>query len=247
VAKADGDSPNSDELKPLGDEPMPEEPVAEEPVAEYADLLSDDLLAGLDATGGKEASAAPADEFSADMPLPDEGILDALDDNVLDSLGADVAAEESKDEAAKEAVQPPKEKKAFKLPWYLDLAVAGAVALVLLGLAALHLFGFSTALYLIAIGLIPYGVWKGGAANSIYTMILACALAAVVTAAYLLWLELERYHLDIKAREGRQRVAMSPCPQFGPASTTATAWPAAVRLTSSAALFEDRMGSPQIT
>ena len=246
MAKADGDSPSSDDLKPHADEPM-----ADEPVADYADLLSDNLLNELDATGSEGAAAAPFDEMPADLPLPEEGVLAALGDSVLGALdaeeGAEAAAEEPREEAKEQEVKPPEGKKPFQLPWYIELAAVVVVAAIVLGLAAWHLLGLSTALYLIAVALIAYGSWKGRATNSVYTVMLACALAAIVTAAYLLWLELERYNLDIKAREARQKVGMSQRLQFGPVSTTAAAWPAAVRLTSSDAGFEDGAGSPQIT
>lgn len=226
MAKADGDSPNSDESKAHADQPA----------ADFADLLSDDLLAGLDATHEESPDAAPAEEVPAELPLPDESVLDALDDSLLGAIDAEPAAEAPPEEAqaeTKEEVQPPGEKKPFKLPWYLELAAIVVIAAILLGVAALHLFGFSTAVYLIAIGLIPYGIWKGGNTNNVYTVLLGFTLAAVITAAFLLWLELERYHLDIKAREARQGAAVSQHFQFGPVGATAAAWPAAVRLTNS--------------
>jgi hypothetical protein len=246
VAKVDGDSPNSDELKPHGDEPLDEEPDAG-----YADLLSDDLLAGLDAANSDEAAAGPTDDMPAESPIVEEGLPEGLGDSVLEALGAEAgaqaAAEEPKEEAKEEEAKPHEEKKHFKLPRFADLGAAAVISLILVALAAFHLLYFSTALYVIALGLIPFGIWKGGEAQNIYTVILGCALAAILTAAYCMWIELGRYDLDIKARGAKQRVAMSPIRQFGPANTTATAWPAAVRLTSSAPGFDVRSGSPEIT
>lgn len=207
MAKADGDSPDSDKLKADADEPA----------ADYSDLLSDEVLAGLEAPHEESPEAAPADEVPSDLPLPDESVLEALDDSVLGAIetepGAEPAAEapleEAQAETKEEEVQPAKEKKPFKLPRYFEPAAIVVIAAILLGIAALHVFGISTAVYLIAIGLIPYAIWKGGNTNNVYTVLLGFTLAAVVTAAFLLWLELERYHLDIKAREARQRAAIS--------------------------------------
>jgi hypothetical protein len=250
VAKADGDSPSSDDLKAHADEPK-----AEEPAAEYADLLSDDLLAGLDATSQEEAAGGLADDVLGESPIVEEGLPEGLGDSVLEALDAAAATEtaaeepteEAKEEGEEEGVKPPAEKKPFKLPWYLELAAVAVIALILLGIAAMHFLYFSTALYVIALGLIPYGIWKTGETSNVYTVILGCALAAVLTAAYCLWIELERYDLDIKARTAKQRIGMVQGLQFGPANTTAAAWPTSVRLTSSATSFEDRIGSPEIT
>ncbi len=55
-------------------------------------------------------------------------------------------------------------------------------------------------------------LWLGHKTNTVYVVILGCVLAAVLTAVYCLWTEMERYNFDIKAQEAKQRVTMTaPC------------------------------------
>jgi hypothetical protein len=95
------------------------------------------------------------------------------------------------------------------LPTYLAWAGAIAAVVVLLALGWLEVLCISTALYVVSMGLVSYGIWQGRRSNSIYTVLLACALAAVLTALYCLWLEAGRYQFDVNARDARPRVGMS--------------------------------------
>ena len=80
---------------------------------------------------------------------------------------------------------------------------------------------FSTALYIIALGFIAYGVWKSSASSTVYMVILASALVAILTAMYFLWIEIRRYNFDIKAKDAKQRVVISQPIELGPARSTA--------------------------
>jgi hypothetical protein len=117
--------------------------------------------------------------------------------------------EEQPHEEPAEATAEPVEKIPRKLPAHFALGVAIAAVLVLLALALIHVLYFSTGLYLISIGLIVYATWRDRATNTVYAVILGCALAAVLTAMYCLWLELDRYQLDIKARQIKAPVSVS--------------------------------------
>lgn len=85
------------------------------------------------------------------------------------------------------------EKKLGELPVYLEWGGATAISVILLALALLHILYFATAFYVISVGFVGYAIWKGRATNTVYTVILGCALVAVLTAIYCLWLEVGRY------------------------------------------------------
>ena len=80
----------------------------------------------------------------------------------------------------------------------LDWVIAGGIALVLLLLALVGLFNFSTAFYVVAVGVLAYALWKMRELNDLYTVILGFALIAILTAVYCLWLEVGRYQFDTK-------------------------------------------------
>jgi hypothetical protein len=123
------------------------------------------------------------------------------------------AAEEQRDGAGLEEGEEERAvKEPFKLPPYMEYAAAAGVAVILVVLAVLGLFSVPTAIYLIALAAIPYGLWKGRQMLDVYVLLLACALAAVLTAVYFMCLEIGRYRYDIKAREAKQRVVMSEPP-----------------------------------
>jgi hypothetical protein len=194
MANSEGESPDFDELKTPGEE-APAEPVS-------ADDFQD--LEGLDALGSEMA------EETAAEPL-EEAILPE---------GEPIEAKEA---AEPEGEQPEAvgEKKPQKEPAGLSPTVVwgGAIGIcvLMLVLAFLHVMFFATAVYVACVGLIGYAIWSGRATNTVYTVILACALVAVVTAVYYLWLEMDRYHLDIKAKEAKQRSAISLAPCIRPA------------------------------
>jgi len=65
-----------------------------------------------------------------------------------------------------------------------------------------------TALYLIGLCAIPFVIWKARRTSTIFTVFLGCILTALLTANYCLWMELRRYHFDLKAQEAKQRVGL---------------------------------------
>ncbi len=140
-----------------------------------------------------EGEAAPADE--ADEQLQP---VEADDE-------AEVKAEETKEGGEEEA-----EEKAGRLPLVVELAGVIGVPVVLLALFWFKIIFFSTAIFLIGIGFIPYGIWKGRKSNTVFTVFLGCTLAALMTATYCLWMVMGRYHFDFKAQEAKQRVGMLP-------------------------------------
>ncbi|MCD4728555.1 MAG: hypothetical protein K8R46_12890, partial [Pirellulales bacterium] len=146
-----------------------------------------------------EGEAAPADEVDEQLQP-----VEAVDE-------AEVKAEETEEgeeEKAEESEKEEAEKEAGKLPLVVELAgVIGAPA-VLLALFWFEIIFFSTAIFLIGISFIPYGIWKGRKSNTVFTVFLGCTLAALMTAAYCLWVEMGRYRFDFKAHEAKQRVGM---------------------------------------
>ena len=111
--------------------------------------------------------------------------------------------------AEEEAPLGEMEKEPGKMPFYLACAGAAALPVILLVLASAQMIFPSTAIYLVCIGLIPFGLWMSRESNTIYTVFLGCALIAILTAVYCLWSELGRYEFDIHAKEAKQRVSMT--------------------------------------
>jgi hypothetical protein len=180
VANAPGDHPNFDDLK-----------------------LPEDESSTPDLTALESAGLADFGEMS----LPMEP--DALGGGAADELNGEVAAMAIDESAADElkVVAAPKGKKGPRqLPPYVEWCGVAGVAVVLLAIAFFGLLSFPTAIYLISLGLIPYGIWKNRKTTNVYVVILACALAAILTAIFCLWLELGRYKYHIKAKP---RVAVS--------------------------------------
>jgi hypothetical protein len=168
VAKVEDQTPGSDELTPLGEEPIAAEQAAEaEPVA----------------------LAAPAEEVEAAAKVPDG--------------------------------EPPRlrgEKQGpSKLPVYLPAACALALPLIALGIAASGAIFYSTAVCIIVVGYIPLALWAARRTNSVFVVLLGCALAALLVGVYCLWMELASCKFDIKAQEAKQKkVSMTwPVPDRG--------------------------------
>ena len=100
-----------------------------------------------------------------------------------------------------ESPNPDELKVTGKLPIYLEWGGAIGIPVIILALAWFEVLYFSTALYVISVGFIPYGIWKGRETNTVYTVILGCTLVAVLTAIYCLWLEVGRYNFEVKAKQ----------------------------------------------
>jgi hypothetical protein len=117
---------------------------------------------------------------------------------------------------------------------YIEWAVLAVVGVTLAALALFGLICFSTALYLVAMMAVAYVLWIERSTSTVYTVILGCALTAVLTSVYVLWIELGRYQFDIKARRAKAPLSLVIPVHSGPVNTTAAACPNDVRLTSSA-------------
>jgi hypothetical protein len=149
-----------------------------------------------------------------EMNLPDEDLTLPGEEPAQVELADEsptaspVMAEE---EAVVEKVEDAEEKKkdSDKLNFYLICAGAAAVPLLLIILAVVDMIFISTAIYAVCLGLIPFGLWMERKTNTISIVFLGCTLAAILTAAYCLWIELGRYNFDIRAREAKERTVMT--------------------------------------
>lgn len=206
MADVEGESPMFEELNLPGEESAASEPSAEPP-AEAAP------------TGGADSEAS----FSPDPEASEAAAEVAAEVEFAEEAAEQSEADQRDDEEGEEGEQPGEEAPPSKLPVYLEYAGLACIPLILLALGYTEIVFFSTVLYLIGLGLIPYGIWKGRETNTVFTVILGCALAAVFTAIFCLWMEFGRYRFDVKAQEVKQRVSMAQPVQFGPVSTTAAA------------------------
>lgn len=220
MANSEGESPDFgelgplDELKPLGDE--------FEPLGEEAGEAS---LAGLE---GEEF--VPPDFES--LATPETVSPDAAEPSGLEAMPAsEIAAEDVAGGIPAVTIEEPIEvttaaepEKVLTLQDHLkanlDWVIAGGIALVLLLLALVGLFNFSTAFYVVAVGVLAYTLWKMRELNDLYTVILGFALIAILTAVYCLWLEVGRYQFDTKAREAKQRASTPRCRGRDPSAKT---------------------------
>jgi hypothetical protein len=132
------------------------------------------------------ALAAPAEEIKEIGPPGDN----------------DAHKEENEEEEEAE------EKKPSKLPVILPAVAAIGLPVIAVGLAAVDILYFSTAIYIVLLGYIPLALWLSRKTNTVFVVILGCVVAAVLTACYCLWMELGRYKYDVKAQEAKQRVTM---------------------------------------
>lgn len=183
MANVEDENPNFDELKMPGEEAAAEEPILED-------------------------ESAPVD--GADEPLQ---AVEATDAEAVEAEDAEVKAEEGKaeeEEKTDESEKEEAEKEAGKLPLVLELAGVIGVPVILLALFWFQIIFFSTSLFLIGIGLIPYGLWKGRKSNTVFAVFLGCSVAALLTASYCLWSVLRKSDFDLKAQEAKQRVSMLP-------------------------------------
>jgi hypothetical protein len=245
VAKHQGKKPNIDDLIPIDGEPAeePTEPLTgstSSVISSSGTPVSTDALASLTdvlisgAAEETEAAAPSSDVFAppadwgevappSDISAPPEEWGEVA---LVEGPGKESAEEEKKAEG-------PAEKKGFagRLAAHPSLLASaewvalGCLALALLAVGYFGVIFFSTAIYAIALVSIGYSIWLGRKTNTVYTVFLGCALAAVVTIAYFLWLEIGRYQFDVRARGATSRVSVLFPAQLGPTSTTAAAWP----------------------
>jgi hypothetical protein len=211
VADSEGENPDFGELEPLGElQPLGEDGGdsslagldAEEFIPpDFESLLTSETVEPKVAEPSALPAAAPAVEVAAQEAAPE----------------TEKAEEPAKEEPAKEepgeTAAEKKAKPSSPLMAYLDWAIAGGVAALLLLLALVGLLNFSTVLYVISVGLVLYAIWKGRQTNDLYAVMLGFSLIAVLTAVYCLWLEVGRYHFDVKAKEAKQHASAPRLPE----------------------------------
>ncbi len=210
MAKREDESPDFGELEPLGDElgPLGEEAGESSlPDLEGEEFIPPDFESLLT----PETVSPDAPEPSALEAVPASEI--AAEDAVVSVESATIAGPD--DEVTVEAEPEKPATLSEQLKANLDWAIAGGIAVVMLLLAVLGLFNYATAIYVVAVGLVVYAMWKMRETNDLYTVVLGCALIAILTAIYCLWLEWGRYQFDTRAREAKQRVSApwSPGPR----------------------------------
>jgi hypothetical protein len=233
VADSEGESPDFGELEPLGEElkPLDEElkPLGEQlkPLDEELKPLGEELKpldeeAGESSLAGLEAEDLIPPDFesllSSETVAPDAAEEPALEtapmvEVVAEDAGAatekaeEPGAEGPAEEKPEEEPAEKEAKPAGKLMAYLDWVIAGGIAAGLLLLALVGLLNLSTAIYAVSVVVVVSAIWKARQTNDLYTVMLGCALVAILTAIYCLWLEVGRYRFDVKAREAKQRVS----------------------------------------
>lgn len=149
----------------------------------------------------------PVEELPADMlePLPEVEVA-PTDPEIVEPVEGEVQEEATSDEGPVAEDSPPKPKKS--LPPYADIAAAGGISVVLLALGVVGLIYVSTAFFLIAVAAVFYTLWRQRATCSVYNVLLGCALVAVLLSLYFLWIEIGRYHFDLRARDAKQGVGL---------------------------------------
>ena len=157
-----------------------------------------------------DEEATPAEPTTEGVASEEEvAAADVLAATPIEDGGEQTTTEEPEGEALpEEEAEEETQKEPSQLPVYLEWSGAIGIPLVLLALGWFGVLYFSTAIYIISVGFVPYGIWKGRKTSTVFTVILGCALVAILTAVYCLWLELVSYRLDIKAQDAKQRISM---------------------------------------
>lgn len=216
-----------------------------EPEIDASDITEDFETLDPETLPPIEDDGTPAEEMTeSDLDLPEEGELTA------DEEGEPDEEEEDLEEKAKEA----KERLLRRVDTGLWIAYA-AFWVIFVGVCAYCHFtsGLGAAMTLLLVGspllavlCVPLLLWTGRRTNTVYDMLLAVSLAAVLLAVFFLVMEWASYKFDTGADDAKQRVA-APAVQLGPASTRAAAWPIDVRFTSTATGAEEAIGWPWMT
>ena len=149
-----------------------------------------------------------------------------------------------------EVEKEPSEKQG-KLPPYVEWGIVGAVCAGILGSTYFAVastggvfFWCVLSIYLLAMFLVAYVLWKTRETCTPYQVMLALSLLAVLTAILCVVWEMKAYDYDIKAEGAKQRAAVPPRVQFGPAATTAVDCPTDVQFNSIAGAVAEVSGSP---
>ena len=186
MAKSEEKTPDFDDLNlPEGQSEQGFEDLLGEPSA-FEELAESDDFSGIQKLS--DSSLNPVE--------PVDEIVDPIDDEVPLAEVEEPPVETATLEAAPS-----------RWPYFAELGAVIAIPLLLVVLAVVQIIYLPTAIWLIGLGLVPYGIWKGRD-TSAYTIFLGCVLVAILTAIYFLWIELVRYNYEIKVRSGRSRVTM---------------------------------------
>lgn len=137
----------------------------------------------------------------------------AIGSSIIGPPLAGTASAKSKKEAA------PKKRNKFadKLAphqKYIEWVCLGIVAVALAALTYLDVILIWTAIYAVGMVAIFYGIWACRETNTSYSVLLGCALAAVLTAVFCMWMEFARYGFDLKARSAKNRPAAAVMTQI---------------------------------
>ncbi len=226
MAKSEGENPDFDELEPLDDlKPLDEglEPLGEElePLGEELKPLGEETgessLPGFDAEAFippdfESLLSSETVEPEAAEPFAPEAAAPAVEVAAEDAVAETEKVEEPAEETPAEEKPEKEAKPPSKLMANLDWAIAGGIAALLLLLGLSGLLNLATAVYAISVALVLFAIWKSRQTNDMYTVILGCALIAILTAVYCLWMEVGRYRFDIKAREAKQHASAPRLP-----------------------------------
>ncbi len=200
----------------------------ENPPFEDLGLGAEDLTfaeAGSEATPGTEppAEAEGGEDLAAMVEPADAGTATPEGEEPI-------VAEVEPSETPEEEVEP--KKKAFGLAFHVQWIVAAAACVaVALGLTSAHVpYAVWHASYVIAMIVLVSAtwmsrkVWARFQVTALYTVLLAGALAALLTGVYCLGLELYVYGWDLKAKQASQAAASAtfvPAPAPAPAAASA--------------------------
>jgi hypothetical protein len=143
---------------------------------------------------------------------------------VKEVVPAAVLDEAEAPEEVKEAKRPvdlfADEKKTDRTP-FLIVGGAFGLAVVLLILARAKFWDYSTAVYFAGLTFVPVLLWLGRKTNTVYVVLLACAIAVLMTSIVFLWWSWAKYERDIRAADIKQRVSMVRPADYG--------WPNGIR------------------
>jgi len=234
VSEVEGEKPDFEELDLPGE-------AAEQPGAPELDLP------------GEAAEQPGVPELDLSGEVPEESEPGAVDESELPKMAEDDETAESQEDQIGEPEQEKTEeepKHKSKWPLYAELAGIAAGCLAVIGgtyyavASSEGLFFWAMlCIYLLALLFIPYVLIKTRKTCTPYRVMLALSLAAILTAVFYLLLEIKTYKYDIKAEGAKQRAAVIPTVQFGPATTTAADCPIAVQFNTTAGSCTEQSGA----
>jgi hypothetical protein len=179
------------------------------PVSHFFSGRASTIIERLGYLEGGHGGGSTVGDVNDDFNLEGLEGLDPIEDLAPVDLAAEMPATEtlpppaaepiSQDEAVAEPTVATTAT-ASRLPQYLEWGALVGIPVVLVALATVQFIYFATALYLLSAGFVGYGIWRGRATGTIYTVLLGCAVIAILTALYCLWIELGRYQFNIRAK-----------------------------------------------